>query len=56
MGKCEWTLIPSDLQIMFSDDEGVSSLNMTYNRITLNEPQRMQFNIPARYTPIYLTD
>ena len=48
--------IPSELQIMFSDEVDVSSLNMTYNRTTLNEPQRMQFSIPARYTPIYLTD
>ncbi len=48
--------IPSELAIMFSDDVSVSNLNMNYNRTTLNEPQRMQFNIPARYTPIYLTD
>jgi len=48
--------IPSELQIMFSDDLNVSNLNLTYNRTTLNEPQRMQFNVPERYTPIYLTD
>lgn len=48
--------IPSELKIMFSDEVDVSSLNMNYNRTTLDEPQRMQFNIPARYTPIYLTD
>ncbi len=48
--------IPSELEIMFSDERNVSNLEMKYNRITLNEPQRMQFSVPSRYTPIYLTD
>ena len=49
--------IPNDLQIMFADQSNTpSSLSMTFSRTTINEPQRMQFSIPARYTPVNLTD
>lgn len=48
--------IPTELEIQFSDERNISNLEMKYNRITLNEPQRMQFSVPSRYTPIYLTD
>jgi hypothetical protein len=47
-------LVPSDLQIAFSDGAGMASLNMAFSRITLNEPQRIDFSIPARYKPIDL--
>lgn len=55
--KIEGRWIPSDFQIAFSDHlNNVSNLNLAFSRTTLNEPQRMQFSIPSRYTPVYLTD
>lgn len=46
--------VPAELEIVFS--EAASSVNMvlSYSRTTLNQPQSMQFSIPARYTPLDL--
>jgi hypothetical protein len=44
--------VPADLQIFVSDGSGNANMNLSYSRITLNEPQRMQFSIPARYKPL----
>ena len=48
--------MPSELQILFSDNLNYSNLTMNYNRSSINEPQRMQFSVPSRYTLIPLTD
>jgi hypothetical protein len=45
-------LIPSDLQIVFSDAAAMASLNMQFSRITINDPKRMDFSVPARYKPL----
>jgi hypothetical protein len=44
--------VPADLQIFVSDGSENANMNLSYSRIILNEPQRMQFSIPARYKPL----
>lgn len=52
--KIQEQWVPSDVQILFTDGSGKANLNLLYNRITINEPQRMQFSVPARYKPMDL--
>jgi hypothetical protein len=55
--RIDGRLIPTDLLLMFADEENnTSRLEMIFSRTTLDVPQNMQFSVPARYTPIRLTD
>jgi hypothetical protein len=55
--RIDGRLIPTDLVLMFADEENnTSRMEMIFSRTTLDVPQNMQFSVPARYTPIRLTD
>jgi hypothetical protein len=55
--RIDGRLMPTDLLLMFADeDNNMSRLEMIFSRTTLDVPQNMQFSVPARYTPIRLTD
>ncbi len=44
--------IPAKIDLMISDPGYHADLSLQYLRITLNEPQRMNFTVPSRYEPI----
>jgi hypothetical protein len=52
--KIDQQWAPAEVQIFASDGSENANMNLTYSRITINEPQRMQFSVPARYTRISL--
>ena len=49
-------LLPVELNLIFAEQGNSSNLEMTFTRSSLNVPQRMDFSVPARYTPVRLTD
>jgi len=44
--------IPTTLNLLISDPAYYADLSLQYLRISLNEPQRMNFTVPSRYEPI----
>ncbi len=48
--------VPSELRIIFSDQNNMSNLEMSFSRTFINEPQRIRFSVPSRYRHIHLTD
>ncbi len=44
--------IPVKLNLLFSDPSSYADLSLQYMRISLNEPQQMNFSVPSRYEPI----
>lgn len=44
--------MPSEVLITFIDGLSRADLNLSYNRITLNQPQQMTFSVPSRYRPM----
>ncbi len=52
--KGNW--LPTQLKIVFSSNNQVSDLDMAFSRTTLDEPKKMRFSVPSKYTLIKLTD
>lgn len=46
--------MPNELELFFSDHDVTSRIDLAYNRTVVNEPQRIQFSVPSRYTVITL--
>ena len=52
--KGNW--LPSQMKIVFASNQQVSDLNMSFSRTTIDEPKRMRFTVPSKYTLIKLTE
>ncbi len=44
--------LPTKLNLLIADPVYYADLSLQYLRISLNEPQQMNFNVPSRYEPI----
>ncbi|MFW5757058.1 MAG: DUF4292 domain-containing protein [Bacteroidota bacterium] len=52
--KGNW--LPAQMKIAFASNQQVSDLSMSFSRTTIDEPKKMRFSIPSKYTLIKLTD
>lgn len=51
-GKIKEQWVPNEIRFLLTNNSARANLDLVFSRITIDEPQRIEFSIPGNYSPI----